>query len=348
MDITPNSPLRLSIVIPTFNESGNVSILFDRIKDVLEGVAFEIVFVDDDSPDGTADVVREIAKYDYRIRCLQRIGRRGLSAACIEGMLSTSSPVIAVMDGDLQHDESLLPKMLEKVENEGVDVVVGTRYAGGGSTGEWNESRKIMSRIATIASRAVMKHPVSDPMSGFFMMKRSVLHSTVRRLSALGFKILVDILCTAKHMAIRIDEISYIFRERKAGESKLDELVIWEYGMLLADKAIGRFIPVRFFAFAIIGCFGVLVHFLVLAAMLKGFSISFTISQSIATSIAMIFNFSINNILTYRDKRLKGLAWIKGLLSFMIACSIGAMANVGVASYIFENETQWISPAVPE
>jgi dolichol-phosphate mannosyltransferase len=235
--------------------------------------------------------------------------------------------------------------MIEEIEKRDADVVVATRYGAGGETGEWNESRKTMSRLATIASRAIVRHYVSDPMSGFFMLKRKVLDSTVYNLSGLGFKILLDILASVK-TPLRVAEVPYCFRDRFAGESKLDEMVIWEYGMLLADKIIGHFLPVRFLSFSLIGGLGVIVHMAALTLALKSMKSSFTIAQSVATGSAMIFNFWLNNILTYRDRRLKGWAWLRGLVSFMIACSIGALANIGIASYLFENRTQWIIAAL--
>lgn len=341
-----SSPLRLSIIVPTFNESSNVQELMKRIEATLGATGWEILFVDDDSPDGTASLVRDIAQMDTRIRCLQRIGRRGLSSACIEGMLATSAPIIAVMDADLQHDETILPKMLAEIEQNEADVVIGTRYGPGGDTGEWSNSRKAMSRLATAASRTVLSQPVSDPMSGFFMLRRKLFETTVNDLSGLGFKILLDILATAKRKSMRIAEVPYSFRDRFAGESKLDEMVIWEYSMLLADKTIGRFVPVRFLAFSIVGGLGIFVHMAVLSLFLKEIRIGFSIAQTIATVTAMIFNFAINNILTYRDRRLKGLAWLKGLISFMVACSVGAIANVGISTYLFENRTQWMIAAL--
>ena len=333
-------PLHLSIVVPTFNESQNIRELLRRLEVALGRTDWEIIFVDDDSPDGTAVVVRDIARIDPRVRCLQRIGRRGLSSACIEGMMAASAPTIAVMDADLQHDETILPTMLTEIEG-GADVVIGTRYAAGGSTGDWNESRKVMSQLATTASRLILQQPVSDPMSGFFMLQRKVLESTVHHLSGLGFKILLDILATAKQ-PLRVTEVPYRFRDRHAGESKLDEMVVWEYAMLLADKTIGRYVPVRFLAFSVIGGIGLFVHMAVLSLTFHGLGWTFTTAQSIATGTAMTFNFTLNNVLTYRDARLRGVAWFKGLVSFMLACSLGAFANVGIASYLFENRTQWI------
>jgi dolichol-phosphate mannosyltransferase len=339
------SPLRLSVVVPTFNESQNVRELVRRLAAALGPTGWEVIFVDDDSPDGTATEVRSIAQADPRVRCLQRIGRRGLASACIEGMLATAAPTIAVMDADLQHDETVLPQMLAAIEQDGADLVVGTRYAAGGSTGDWNRSRKAMSQLATVTGRVIMRQPVSDPMSGFFMLHRQVLEATVHDLSGFGFKILLDILATARR-PLRIAEVPYHFRARFAGESKLDEMVIWEYGMLLADKMIGRFVPVRFLAFSLIGALGVCVHIAILTLVLKGLATDFITAQSAATGIAMIGNFALNNLLTYRDRRLRGWAWFKGLCSFMLACGIGALANVGIATYLFDNRTQWMLAAL--
>lgn len=336
----------LSIVVPTFNESQNIAELLRRLEAVLGGAGWEVIFVDDDSPDGTASVIREIARMDYRVRCIQRIGRRGLSSACIEGMLASSAPIIAIMDADMQHDETMLPRMVAEIEQGRADVVIGTRYAPGGTTGEWNEYRKSISRVATMMSRIALSRPVSDPLSGFFTLQRKVLEKTVHGLSGLGFKILLDILATAKHEPMCIVEVPYCFRNRFAGESKLDEMAIWEYGMLLADKTVGRIVPVRFVTFSVIGGLGVFVHMAVLTLLLKGSGLGFIFAQSVATGTAMIFNFSFNNVLTYRDRRLKGFAWVKGLLSFMAACSVGALANVGIATYLFENRTDWMLAAL--
>lgn len=337
-------PLRLSIVIPTFNESENVVELLQRIENALGATGWEAVFVDDDSPDATSATVRGLARTDSRVRCLQRIGRRGLSSACIEGMLATAAPVIAVMDADLQHDERILPTMLAQIE-AGAEVVIGSRYVTGGSTGEWNETRKSMSLLATRLSHLVLKQPVSDPMSGFFMLRREILEASVHQLSGMGFKILLDLLASLKRPP-RVAEVPYQFRDRLHGQSKLDNMVIWEYGMLLADKMVGRYVPVRFLAFSFIGGLGVLVHMALLTLALKGFNLGFTPAQTTATLLTMVFNFALNNLVTYRDRQLKGWAWLRGLLSFVVACSIGAVANIGIATYLFENRTNWLPAAL--
>jgi len=337
--------LRLSVVVPTFNEKSNVRELLNRTEAALGPCGWEMIFVDDDSPDGTASLVRDTARSDHRVRILQRIGRRGLSSACIEGMLASSAPVIAIIDADLQHDETRLPVMLTAIESGRAEMAVGTRYAEGGSTGGLNQARVGMSRFATILGRAALRQDVSDPMSGFFMLTRPVLDETVRGLSGLGFKILLDILATSRR-PLKLVEVPYTFRERFSGESKLDSVAVWDFAMLLADKMIGRYVPVRFVMFAIVGGLGLFVHMSVLVGSLKGLGLGFITSQSIATGVAMAFNFAINNIMTYRDQRLRGLRWWLGLASFVAACSIGALANIGVANFLFLERAQWALAAL--
>jgi len=339
------SPLELTIVIPTFKERDNVEELVRRLDKCLEGTAWEVVFVDDDSPDGTSDAVRELAQADRRVRCVQRIGRRGLSSACVEGLLTSAAPYVAVMDADLQHDESILPRMLQSLRHEDLDIVVGSRYVSGGSIGAWDEKRAFISRLATRVSHMVVPPTLQDPMSGFFMMRRAAFMGAVRRLSAIGFKILVDLFASSEK-PLRFKEIPYTFRTRHAGESKLDNQVAWDYGMLLLDKLVGHIVPVRFVAFAFIGGLGVFVHLAVLTALFKTGTLEFVSGQASATVVAMVFNFGINNVITYRDRQLKGLKWVTGLLSFMVACSVGALANVGIASYMFAQESGWLVAAI--
>jgi dolichol-phosphate mannosyltransferase len=330
----------LAVVVPAFNERDNISEVVSRLEQCLRREAWEVIFVDDDSPDGTAARIREIAQRDPRVRCIQRIGRRGLSSACIEGMLASSAPYLAVMDGDCQHDETVLPGMLELLKSGEADVVVGTRYAAGGGIGSWDASRARMSWFATSLSRAVIKHDLSDPMSGFFAVRREVLELAVRNLSSIGFKILLDIIASSPK-PLRVKELPYEFRNRHAGESKLDNQAIWSYLMMLADKLIGGIVPVRFLSFALIGGIGVFVHFAVLTALFRTMSLPFTFSQAGAAAVAMASNFTLNNALTYRDMRLRGWQWLKGLVSFTLTCSLGALANVGVASYLFKHHTLW-------
>lgn len=341
-----SSPTTLfSVVIPTFKERDNVAELVRRLDACLAGVAWEAIFVDDDSPDGTADRVRELARADPRVRCIQRIGRRGLSSACVEGMLASSAPFLAVMDADLQHDETVLPRMLAVLQANEADLVVGSRYVEGGGIGTWNADRAMMSRFATRLSRLVIKRDLSDPMSGFFALRRDTFEAAVRNLSSIGFKILLDLIASSPQPP-RLKEIPYQFRERHAGESKLDSQAMWGYLMLLGDKLFGHIVPVRFVAFTLVGGLGVVVHFAVLTLLFHALARPFGASQAAATMVAMTSNFALNNALTYRDMRLRGWRWLKGWISFTLVCALGAIANVGIASYLFVQDTMWVLAAL--
>jgi len=330
----------LSIVVPTFNERDNVPELVRALEQALPGIAWEVVFVDDDSGDATAEAARTLAASDPRVRCVQRIGRRGLSSACVEGVLATSAPYVAVMDADLQHDEAILPDMLARLKQDGLDIVVGSRHASGGSLGTWGAGRARISRLATRLSRGLVPAELGDPMSGYFVMTRAAFMDCVRQLSSLGFKILVDLFASSPR-PLRFAEVGYTFRNRRHGESKLDSLVVWEYAMLLADKLVGHFIPIRFLLFGVVGGTGVVVYIAVMTTFHNLLSINFQPSQAAATLVAMTSNFAINNWLTYRDARLRGRRWWTGLLSFCAVCSIGAVANVGIASVLFERAYVW-------
>ncbi len=332
----------LTVVVPTFNERDNIQRLLDLLDVALTHVQWEVVFVDDDSPDGTSEHIRRISQRDGRVRCLQRLGRRGLSSACLEGIMSSAAPYVAIMDCDLQHDESLLPKMLAELKTGNADLVNGSRYMAGGDSREGlSPMRSFYSRFATFIAQALLRVTISDPMSGFFMFRREALMPAIRRSSGQGFKILLDLLASARGHALRVVELPYQMRSREAGESKLDTLVLWEYAVLLADKSIGRFIPVRFVLFVLVGMSGVLVHLAVLALMHRVLGFEFLTGQVAATLVAMTSNFVLNNVFTYRDRRLQGKDFYIGLMTFYIACSLGAVINFLVSDNLYESGFVW-------
>ena len=335
----------LAIVLPTFNESANVGPLVDRLDKALQGIRYEVIFVDDDSPDGTADVVRLLAERRDNVRVLQRIGRRGLASACIEGILGTAAPYVAVMDADMQHDETVLPEMLRRIRDENLDLVVGSRNIAGGSMGEFTRWRVKLSHLGRRLSLMGAEHELSDPMSGFFVVRLSTFEQFAHRLSGIGFKILLDIVLSAGP-ALRIGEVPYRFGQREHGESKLDIVVGLEYFELLVDKHLGNVVNVRFVLFAMVGALGVGVHLLILSALLKLAGLSFAAGQAVATFIVMILNFVLNNSVTYRDRRLKGWRFWSGLVTFCLACGLGVAANVAIASEAFRHGVPWVLAAV--
>jgi dolichol-phosphate mannosyltransferase len=329
----------LSVVVPCYNEAANVAPLVAKLADALAGIPWEVIFVDDDSPDGTAGVVRALGRTDARVRCLRRIGRRGLASAVIEGAMSAAGAVIAVMDGDLQHDETRLPVMLAALR-AGNDIVVGSRYiAGGDSAGLANRGRERLSSLGTLLARRVLPVQLADPMSGFFMLDRALFDTLAPRLTGYGFKILLDLLLAAPRK-LRVAEVPFTFGERVAGESKLDALVLVQFGGLLFDRVMGGLIPPRFVAFAAVGLLGLGVHLLALLAG-RAAGLGFGGAQALATVIAMVFNFHLNNRITYRTQRLRGVRLWRGLLLFMLVCGLGAIANINVATLLYADHASW-------
>jgi dolichol-phosphate mannosyltransferase len=335
-DVAP----QLSVIVPTFNECDNVKTLVGRLETALAGTAWEVIFVDDNSPDGTWDVVRGLARCDGRIRCIRRIGRRGLSGACIEGILASSAPCAAVIDADLQHDETQLPKMLALLCGGDFDLVIGSRYIEGGSADSFDRQRAGISAFATELARRVLRVKVADPMSGFFMIRRERFERLAPRLSTQGFKILLDIVASARG-ELRIKEIPYSFGARLHGESKLDSMVALDFLGLVLAKLTHDAVSLRFLLFATVGSIGILVHFAGLFVALRAFHLPFTVAQGCGAISAMTSNFLLNNFLTYRDQRLSGFALLRGMLVFYLVCSVGIAANVGVAFSVYDQEPIW-------
>lgn len=330
----------LSIVVPTFNERDNVPVLIERLRTVLADTAWEIIIVDDDSPDGTADAVHEMGAVDTRVRCIRRVGRRGLSGACLEGMLASQGRFVAVMDADLQHDEKILPTMLAILRNDEADVVVGSRYAPDGLPSSFTGHRRLLSRLANWIARSVFGLTLTDPMSGFFVLKRSIPEKHARNLSTQGFKILLDILTTAGP-ATRIAEVPFHFGERYSGESKLDARVMLDYLGLVLSKATFDLISLRFVFFCLVGISGIGVHFAVLTTAIGVFWLPFDAAQILATLVAIGSNFILNNTITYRDQRLRGSDFFRGMLQFYLISSVGVISNISVSSWMLGHQSMW-------
>jgi dolichol-phosphate mannosyltransferase len=329
----------LSVVVPTFKEHDNVPLLVDKLVRTLVGVDWEVVFVDDNSPDGTAAVARKLGESDARVRCVRRIGRRGLAGACIEGMLASQAKYVAVMDADLQHDETLLTAMLARVRVD-VDLAVASRYVDGGSAaGLSSASREQASKFSTEIARRLLGVTLSDPMSGFFMMRRDRFEELAPQLSSQGFKILLDIVATARG-SLRIAELPFVFGERQHGESKLDTRVALDFAALILAKLTNDTVSFRFLLFCLVGLTGIAIHMAVLQFTV-GMGTRFGWAQTIATFAAITWNFVLNNMFTYRDQRLAGWQFVTGLIGFQVICAVGAISNVGIASVIYRYDPDW-------
>jgi dolichol-phosphate mannosyltransferase len=329
--------VELTVVSPTFNEKLNIRPLVAKLDAALKGVAWQVIFVDDNSPDGTAEEVKAVAQSDPRVHCIRRVGRRGLAGAVIEGALASSAPIVAVIDADLQHDETLLPNMLRLLQDDEADMVVASRYIDpeGLDTG-LSKTRKQGSQLATWMGRQVLKNEVSDPVSGYFMARRSIFEIAAPKLSTEGFKILFDLLASYPE-PMRVAELPYKFRDRLAGESKLDRRVVIEYLSLILNKATHDLIPTRAVMFALVGSTGFIVN--VVAAMALDAlhaNLSFSVIQLASALIAMTSNFFINNAVTYFDRRKKGLALLSAYIRFCALCSAGLFVNVAVAAFLHD------------
>ena len=332
----------LSIVVPTFNEKANIPLLVERLAQLLTGCDWEVIFVDDNSPDGTAAAARAIGEKDSRVRCIRRIGRRGLAGACLEGMLASQARYVAVMDADLQHDEGLLVPMLEALREGRADVAVASRYLYGGSAAGLSKQRSRVSRGSNRLVRLLLGIDLTDPMSGHFMIPRDALEAIAPSLSTQGFKILLDILATARG-SLRTVELPSTFRERQHGESKLDSKIALDFAALVTAKLTNDAVSARFLLFCLVGLTGIGIHLSILSALLIT-NMSFGAAQAVATVGAIAWNFVLNNLFTYRDQRLTGLHFLTGLIRFQVICAIGAISNVGIATWIYDyDETWWIA-----
>jgi dolichol-phosphate mannosyltransferase len=336
----PRPAPELSIVVPTFNERENIPRLIDQLRAALPGIAWELIIVDDNSPDGTSETAKRIAATDSRIRCLRRVGRRGLAGACLEGILASQAQYVAVMDGDLQHDEGLLLPMLQLLRRDAANIVVATRYADGGSAEGLSSQRAWGSRLATKLAHHLLKLKLTDPMSGFFMLRRELVEKIAPKLSTQGFKVLLDIVVTAGD-SLRISELPFTFRRRLYGESKLDAGVALEYLGLLLAKATDDTVSLRFTLFCLVGAVGIGVHFVTLSVGYHLLGIEFVWAQTLAMMVAIASNFAINNALTYRDLRLRGLTFFSGLLRFYLVSLAGLVSNIGVSDWLFVSAQKW-------
>jgi dolichol-phosphate mannosyltransferase len=340
-------PLDLAIILPTLNERGNLGPLVERIAAALGHTAWEVIIIDDDSRDGTADEARRLALSNPRVRVIQRIGRRGLASAAIEGFCATAAPYVAVMDADHQHDPALLPAMLAALQAGEADIAVASRFAAGASTADWDApERERLSAFANRVARRLTGVDLTDPMSGYFMLETARARALVPRLSGIGFKILLDLLATSG-TPLRVKEFPLQFAARREGTSKLDRAILFDFLAGLYDKTLGQVIPTRFALFGTVGGLGVIVHFAVLSALLFAMGEGFVLAQTAAVLVAMSFNFWLNNWLTYRDKRLKGWgAVLRGWLGFCATCAVGAFANVAVASFLEGKGLFWALAAL--
>ena len=340
--ITLNKP-NLSIVIPTYNERENISKILEKLRKTLRNVKYEIIFVDDNSPDGTSDEVKAFMQKSPNINLIHRIGRRGLSGAVIEGIFASNSSLVAVMDCDLQHDETKLLGMLELFkQNNSLDLVIGSRFTENGEISDraFSKFRELGSKLVTTIIKKLLNINSTDPLSGFFMVKRDSFLMHSNNLQTQGFKILADFLVTSGK-TIKVKEVGYRFKNRVSGESKMSLLTALELISLVLSQIFGGKISIRFILFCMVGVSGIFVQ-LATTGLLMLFSNGFSTSQTVGIVMAMTSNYFLNNYITFQERRLKSIAFFQGLLSFYLICSLGAFANIAVATYLFSLSSNWL------
>ena len=337
---------KLTVVIPTFNEVENIPMILKKIENTLKNVTFEIIFVDDNSNDGSIEKIRELELEKRNISLLHRIGRRGLSGACIEGMLAAKSGLVAIIDCDLQHDDTKLIDMLEKFDNQkNLDLVIGSRHNDTGKSKDgFNTIRKLGSDFAIFLTKKLLRIQTTDPMSGFFMVKKKSLLQIINKLQPNGFKILADIIACSNRNPKKweITEVGYEFKKRTSGQSKMSLIVILEFlGLILSHLSRGL-LSIRFILFGMVGLSGVFVQLFTTFLCLNLSIQPYVIAHSIGVFMAMTSNYYFNNLLTYKDRSLAGSSFFKGLLSFYLICSAGALANIAIAKLFFDYTEIWV------
>ncbi len=330
---TPPPERELTVVIPSYNEAENIPLLLGKLATTLENINYEIIVVDDDSPDLTWKIVQDLGLSDERIRCIRRLTQKGLSSAVVDGMLEAHGRAIAVMDADLQHDESILPDMYREIV-AGHDICVGSREAQGGSYGEWSASRKLVSHGAKLLAKLALGPSTKDPMSGFFMLSKTYFSSTVDKVNPSGFKILLEFIVRGD--APSVTEVGYEFRNRIHGETKLNATVALEYLLALIDLKFGWLIPNRFVKFGIIGFLGSLVN-------LTGFAISQSLGMSVSHAVivgielAIVFTYLGNNFFTFSPQTYKGVQLLKGLGIYQLVSIYGLVVQFSIVHTLLQN-----------
>ena len=328
----------ISLVVPTYNEAKNIVPLIKRAEAALPGLDWEILFADDNSPDGTADVVREVSKQDDRVRLVLRLSDRGLAKASIQGMLSAKGDLLCVLDGDGQHDPEIIESMVAPIRAGNADIVSAARRLDEGTdVSALGPFRLGLSKIGNQLSRFVLGRDIADPLTGFFVIRRDAFLRVAPHLRDPGFKLLLDILSSDRDL--RHSEVPFDFGQRLHGESKLDSFVAWQFATYLMSRLTRGIVPASLISFLIVGGSGVFIHLAVLYAVLSATG-QFALSQTAAALAAVTSNFLLNNRLTFRDKRLRGTRLVTGYIKFLVISSIGIAANVSIATLTYQEVGQ--------
>ena len=324
----------ISIICPTRNESGNIKLLVKKIHESVK-IKHEIIFVDDDSTDGTIEVLKTISKNNNSIRLISRFKERDLSSAVALGISSAVYDYTAVIDADLQHDISNIMKMYDLAKKQKLDLVLSSRFLDNEKKG-YSKQRETLSIVGNNFINKLISKRLTDPLSGCFLVKTTFFQQIKHKLILKGYKILFDILSSCDLKNYKIAEVPIKFHKRKHGESKLSKKVIIDFILSYFLRFFSKVIPLSFLKFSIVGLLGVGIHLIILNLLLLHYTFSFGISQFYAALITMNINFYLNNNYTFADDKLIKFSAFKGLIKFILFCSVGALISASVGSFLFD------------
>ncbi|MHC1728361.1 MAG: glycosyltransferase [Syntrophobacteraceae bacterium] len=328
--------IELSIIIPTYNESENLPVLISEIQEVMEDHSYEIIVVDDDSPDGTWQVAEQYAQLFSNISYIRRVNRKGLSSAITEGFLLAKGAYLAVLDADLQHDTRLIISMLEEIGE--VDIVIGSRYVAQKSVPGWDSRRSRLSRAGTLMAQEILGREVSDPLSGFFMLHRRVIQDVAPELFSEGYKILFDILI--RRPELRVKELQYEFQPRRHGTSKLNAAVAFDFADLLISAAFRSRLNLQLIRYGIAGASSVAAYFFFLYAFHATLGWQYPLSLALAIEAAVLSYYIMNNQGASRH-RFMGSEWWKRAGSYNLICLTGSLCNFAIGWHLVSNGISW-------
>jgi dolichol-phosphate mannosyltransferase len=334
------------VITPTFNEAQNVGPLIDLLEAALVDVDHEILVVDDDSPDRTWEVAEAIAERVPAVKVIRRFSSPGLSQAVLAGMEVARGEVLAVIDADMQHDETRLPAMVKLITSGEADVVVGSRAAEGGSYGDWSKPRRFVSWVATMIAQVLLRVPVTDPMSGFFAISRETYRRLGPTINPQGFKILLEFV-GRRNANLRIREVGFTFRNRTAGETKMSPSVIRSYLLAVFELRLGRQLKPQFVMYCLVGISGFVVN-LAVFALAEAFdlgAVDIGLDRKLRWSLilgivaSILWNFALHNTMTFYEHRFRGIDMIRGLLLFTVVSAIGILIHVAIFQFL--ESTGW-------
>jgi len=343
---TGNSVTRVSVVLPTYNELGNIEALIHQLLSLRQWYDLEILVVDDDSPDGTAELVRQLAQEDPQVRLIRRVGRSGLASAIKEGLLDATGDIAMVMDSDGQHEPASVHHAIETLVEGQFDLVIGSRFHAEAQILGLSGRRETGSTWANATARFSLPRSygkLTDYMSGFFALRVETLLPLIRAVDVNGFKFLYELLAVSKGQ-LHTGEVPLSFQPRTHGSSKLDLAIFWDFLISILHSLSFRVLPRRAISFGLVGISGIAVQLLINQLLISAGGLSFSQALPIAVISAASSNYLINNALTFRFQRLQGLALLRGLLKFLLVASLPVLANVGLASAFYSfiaRDTLW-------